>query len=188
MLGLRTAVIEGEMKNIERVILLTALASSLSFSLGLLFSEHTQAKSDALSVPKLEITDAHGRPRMVFTTDDEGTAKIEFVDPEAKSRSLIQQFRNGSMSLTFAGTGQQPAVNLATDPLGYGPKLTIRGNGKNQLIVLGFPEDDAMQPGTPSKAWGLFFPGPQAFRNLAAIGVGEATNSDERRGFVVPEK
>lgn len=188
MPGLRTGVTEDGMKNTERVILLTALASSLSFSLGLLFSEHTQAKTDALSVPKLEITDAHGRPRMVLTTDDAGTAKIEFVDPEAKSRSLIQQFRNGAMSLTFAGNGQQPAVNLATDPLGYGPKMTIRGNGKDQVIVLGFPEDDAMRPGTSSKAWGLFFPGPQPFRNLAAIGVGEATRSDERRGFILPEK
>jgi hypothetical protein len=176
------------MKSIERIIFTTALVSSISFSLGLLFSDHIQAKAEVLSVPKLEITDAHGRPRIVFATDDEGTAKIEFINPEAKSRSLIQQFKNGSMSLTFAGKGPQPAVNLATDPLGYGPKLLIRGNGRNQVIVLGFPEDDAMQPGTPSKVWGLFFPGPQSFQNLAAIGVGEETNSDERRGFVVPEK
>ena len=176
------------MKNTERVILVTALASSLSFSLGLLFSDHTHAKADALSVPKLEITDTHGQPRIVLTTDDEGTAKIEFLAPDAKSRSVIQQFRNGSMSLTFAGTGQQPAVSLATDSLGYGPKLTMRGNGRNQVIVLGFPGDDAMQPGSSSKAWGLFFPGPQAFRNLAAIGVGEATKSDERRGFILPER
>jgi|SRR5579875_1494919 len=176
------------MKTTERIVLLTALTSSLSFSLGLLFSEHTKANTDPLSVPRLEITDAHGRPRMILATDADGTAKIEFVDSDAKSRSSLQQFRNGSMSLTFAGTGQQPAVSLATDPLGYGPTLTIQGNGKNQLIVLGFPAEDTMQPGASSKAWGLFFPGPQPFRNLAAIGVGEATNSDERRGFIFPEK
>lgn len=54
--------------------------------------------------------------------------------------------------------------------------------------MLGFPQDDAMKPGTQSKAWGLFFRGRQPFQNLAAIGVGEATSSDERRRFVFPQK
>jgi hypothetical protein len=176
------------MRNIERIFLITALASSLGFSLGLLFSDHAKANTNTLSASRLEITDAHGRPRIVLATGEDGTAKIEFVDAGGKSRSFIQQFRNGSMSLTFAGSGRQPAVNLVADPLGYGPRLTIRGNGRNQTIILGFPEDDVMQPGAATKAWGLFFPGPQPFRNFAAIGVGEATSSDERRGFIFPEK
>jgi len=45
-----------------------------------------------------------------------------------------------------------------------------------------------MKPGTASKSWGLLLPGQQSFQYLAGVGVAEATNSDERRGFVFPPK
>lgn len=176
------------MRSTERLILLIALAGSCSFSLGLLFSDRMHAQTNTVSVPRLEIVDSSGRPRIVMTTDSEGTAKIEFTLPDHDAESVIEQFRNGAMDLRFAGKGEHPAVNLTTDLLGYGPRLTMRGNGEGQIVLLGFPEDDAMKPGTASKSWGLFFPGQQPFQYLAGIGAAEAINSNERRGFVFPPK
>jgi len=176
------------MRSTERLILLVALAASCSFSLGLLLSDRIQAQTNTVSVPRLEIVDSSGRPRIVMTTDSDGTAKLEFVLPGQNTESVIEQFRNGAMDLRFAGKGEQPAVNLATDLLGYGPSLTMRGNGERQIILLGFPDDDAMKPGAASKSWGLFFPGQQPFQYLAGIGAAEAISSSERRGFVFPPK
>lgn len=91
------------MRSTERTLFIIALAASLSFSLGLLFADLTHAKADIVSVPRLEIIDSQGRPRIVMTTDSESTAKLEFVGPNQKTDSLIEQFRNGAMNLSFAG-------------------------------------------------------------------------------------
>jgi hypothetical protein len=176
------------MKLSERVILLVALATSCSFSIGLLVSKSIVAQGKTISISRLEIIDAAGRPRIVMTTDADGGAKLQFIQPDRKTQSIIQQFRDGSMTLSFAGKGVQPAVNLSTDLLNYGPILTMRGNGKEQTILLGFPEDDAMKPAQASKTWGLFFPDRRPFQYLAGIGAAEAINSSERRGFVFPRK
>jgi hypothetical protein len=162
---------------------------SCGLSVGLLFSDRIQAQTTAMTVPRLEIVDSAGRPRIVMTTDSDGTARIEFRLPDRKAESVIEQFRNGAMDLRFAGKGERPAVNLATDLLGYGPTLTMRGNGEGQIVLLGFPEDDAMKPGTAGKIWGLFFPSQQQpFQYLAGIGATEAVSSNERKGFVFPPK
>lgn len=93
------------------------------------------------------------------------------------------------MRLEFGGLEQQsPSIVLMTDLLQGGPALMMRGNGRDQVITLGFVNDDSAAPRQRSKLWGLFFPGHEPFKNLAGIGMAENLNSDERRGLVFPLK
>src|SRR4051794_24985459 len=99
------AAVKEPMRFTERLVLLFALAVSCSFSLGLLFSEHIQAEANTVSAFRLEIVNSSGRPRIAMMTDSQGTAKITFIDPDHKAESVLEQFRDGAINLSFAGKG-----------------------------------------------------------------------------------
>lgn len=177
------------MKSTERILWIAAVAAVFGTLLGFAISRGVQAKDEVVSAQRIQIVDQAGRPRIILATDAEGTAKVTFVSPEGKLNSLIEQFRDGAMSLQFASAKQQePSIVLSTDLLHGGPNLVMRGNGMAQTIVLGFPMEDVPVPGVPSKTWGLFFPSRHPFQDLAGIGAAEDLKSDERRGFVFPIK
>lgn len=172
----------------ERILWIVTVAVFGGVCLGFVLAGPATAKDDALSVRRLQITDQAGRPRIICTTDSEGTAKLTFVGPD-EATSVIEQFSDGNMRLEFSGVRRhKPSIVLMSDLLRGGPALMMEGNGKEQVIMLGFVNAEGSKPGDPSKVWGLLFPAQKPYQNLAAIGVTESVNSDERRGFVLPNK
>lgn len=144
---------------------------------------------ETLSLHRLQIVDGAGNPRITLSTDASGTARISFLGSTSGVASVIEQFRDGNMRVEFGGAKSgKPSVVLQTDIRQGGPALMMRGDGREQIIMLGFQSDDSAQPGASSKLWGLFYPGTKPFNNLAAIGVSEDLNSGERHGFIIPPR
>lgn len=138
----------------------------------------------------LEIRDSAGHTRIVLGTDADGTAELRFVDAAGKKVSQIQQYRDGSTSMRFAGRADSPSITINAMQQGPTPRIVLAGNSDDQRVYLGADDYGDDVPSLSSKAhgWGLYIPAGGFKSPYAAIGAYRDQKTGAIRGFVFPER
>lgn len=99
----------------------------------------------------LEIQDTSGHTRIVLGTDANGTAELRFVDATGKKISQVQQYRDGSTSMQFAGTANSPSVAINAMQQRPSPIIALAGNSDDQRLYLGATDHQDDVPSLSSK-------------------------------------
>jgi hypothetical protein len=91
-------------------------------------------RPSTVAITHLEIQDTSGHTRIFQGTDADGTAEMRFVDATGKKVSRIEQYRDGSTSLRFDGTGDGPSITIEAMQQGPSPMIVLAGNSDDQRI------------------------------------------------------
>ncbi len=174
------------MKALERFAYI-ALIGSLAVALRSVASHKSAAGTEAI-FRRLEIQDSSGHTRIVLSTDSAGTAQMQLTDITGKKNSVIEQDRDGSTTLRFAGPGERDSIWINAAQTGPGPSIWLAGNTDDQVMYLG-PGD--LQNDVPSlslkaQGWGLYFPAGGFKPPHAAIGAYRDRKTGRISGFVHP--
>jgi hypothetical protein len=182
----RGAVSYSDVKSVERVFY---IATICILSLIVVLTMRREPGSTA-TFKHLEIEDTGGHTRIILGTDSQGTAEIRFVDETGKKTSKIEQYRDGSTSMRFAGVGSTPSLTLDAPQAGPGPMVSLRGNTDDQMMYLGAADrqDDSPSGSAEAYGWGLYVNARGFKPPYAAIGAYRDRKNGEIRGFVHPER
>ena len=174
------------MKRLERLVYITLLCG-FAVALSEVVSNQRQVGADAI-FRRIEIQDPSGHPRIILATDSDGTAQIRLTDTSGKKNSVIEQYRDGTTTLRFAGPHQGDSIIMSASQIGPGPKLFLRGNTDDQIIYLGSPEDDVPSPSLKAYAWGLYVSDVGFRPPHAAVGAYRDLKTGKISGFVYPQR
>lgn len=176
------------MASAERLFYLIAIAV-LASTLGVTILGQPRRATTAV-LTHLEIQDATGHTRIVLGTDANGTAELRFVDATGRKVSQLQQYRDGSTSMSFAGTADTPSIVINAMQHGPSPIISLAGNSGDQRMYLGAADhqDDVPRLSPQAYAWGLYVPAGGFKPPYAAIGAYRDQKTGEIRGFVHPAK
>lgn len=108
-----------------------------------------------LQVNRIEVVDAHGRPRIVLGVDAAGHPALALHDANGAPRLSLSLAEGDAATIRVAGTANGPAAELVATPDGFAGLSVMRKNGE-PLAVL------EVEPGPDARPYlAMFHPGEE---------------------------